>query len=105
MKEFQGDHDRRQLMCRRADESCDPQPARVGPVRNETLDADLGRARHRELVRGPREFDPAAAAEAGRKPYDRGLSDLVGQLSTRSDEFRVCWAAHNVGFHRAATTV
>jgi transcriptional regulator with XRE-family HTH domain len=42
-------------------------------------------------------------AEAGRKPYDRGLSDLVGQLSTRSDEFRVLWAAHDVGFHRAAT--
>jgi transcriptional regulator with XRE-family HTH domain len=42
-------------------------------------------------------------AEAGRKPYDRGLSDLVGQLSTRSGEFRVRWAAHDVGFHRAAT--
>jgi len=42
-------------------------------------------------------------AEAGRKPYDRGLSDLVGQLSTRSDEFRMRWAAHDVGFHRAAT--
>ena len=42
-------------------------------------------------------------AEAGRSPYDRGLSDLVGQLSTRSDEFRVRWAAHDVGFHRTAT--
>jgi len=42
-------------------------------------------------------------AEAGRNPYDRGLSDLVGQLSTRSDEFRVRWAAHDVGFHRTAT--
>jgi transcriptional regulator with XRE-family HTH domain len=27
-------------------------------------------------------------AEAGRDPYDRGLSDLIGELSTRSDEFR-----------------
>lgn len=42
-------------------------------------------------------------AEAGRNPYDRGLSDLVGQLSTRSDEFRVRWAAHDVGSHRTAT--
>ena len=42
-------------------------------------------------------------AEAGRNPYDRGLSDLVGQLSTRSDEFRVRWAAHDVRFHRTAT--
>jgi transcriptional regulator with XRE-family HTH domain len=57
-----------------------------------------------------RDWDKAAAdtvavlrAEAGRNPYDRGLSDLVGQLSTRSDDFRVRWAAHDVGFHRAAT--
>jgi len=42
-------------------------------------------------------------AEAGRNPYDRRLSDLIGELSTRSDEFRVCWAAHNVKFHRTGT--
>jgi transcriptional regulator with XRE-family HTH domain len=39
-------------------------------------------------------------SEAGRDPYDRGLSDLVGELSTRSDEFRTRWAAHNVRIHR-----
>jgi hypothetical protein len=39
-------------------------------------------------------------SEAGSNPYDRGLSDLVGELSTRSDEFRTRWAAHNVRFHR-----
>jgi transcriptional regulator with XRE-family HTH domain len=39
-------------------------------------------------------------AEAGRDPYDRRLSDLIGELSTRSDEFRVRWAAHNVRVHR-----
>jgi transcriptional regulator with XRE-family HTH domain len=33
---------------------------------------------------------------AGRDPTDRELSDLVGQLSTRSDTFRTLWAAHNV---------
>ncbi|MEV4951087.1 helix-turn-helix transcriptional regulator [Paenarthrobacter nitroguajacolicus] len=37
--------------------------------------------------------------EAGRDPYDRGLSDLVGELSTRSEEFRVRWASHNVRQH------
>jgi hypothetical protein len=42
-------------------------------------------------------------AAAGRDPYDHSLSDLVGQLSTRSDEFRVRWAAHDVAFHRTAT--
>jgi MmyB-like transcription regulator ligand binding domain/Helix-turn-helix domain len=38
-------------------------------------------------------------AEAGRDPHDRGLSDLIGELSTRSDEFRVRWAAHHVRIH------
>jgi len=40
-------------------------------------------------------------AEAGRDPYERRLSDLIGELSTRSEEFRVRWAAHNVKFHRS----
>jgi len=39
-------------------------------------------------------------AEAGRHPYDRGLTDLIGELSTRSDEFRIRWAAHNVRSHQ-----
>jgi len=39
-------------------------------------------------------------AAAGHDPYDKRLSDLIGELSTRSDEFRVRWAAHNVKFHR-----
>jgi transcriptional regulator with XRE-family HTH domain len=38
-------------------------------------------------------------AEAGRDPYDRHLSDLVGELSTRSETFRTLWAAHNVRSH------
>jgi transcriptional regulator with XRE-family HTH domain len=37
--------------------------------------------------------------EAGRNPYDRGLSDLVGELSTRSQEFRTRWAARHVRHH------
>jgi hypothetical protein len=38
--------------------------------------------------------------EAGRDPYDRNLTDLIGELSTRSDQFRTWWAAHNVRLHR-----
>ncbi len=38
---------------------------------------------------------------AGRNPYDRDLSDLVGELSTRSETFRDRWARHNVRLHRA----
>lgn len=42
-------------------------------------------------------------AEAGRSPYDRQLSDLVGELSTRSDLFRKLWGAHDVREHRTGT--
>jgi transcriptional regulator with XRE-family HTH domain len=37
---------------------------------------------------------------AGRNPYDRRLTDLIGELSTRSDDFRVRWGAHDVKLHR-----
>lgn len=40
---------------------------------------------------------------AGRNPYDRALSDLVGELSTRSDAFRTWWAQHNVRYHQTGT--
>lgn len=38
-------------------------------------------------------------AEAGRDPYDRDLTDLVGELCTRSAEFLARWAAHDVRIH------
>lgn len=37
--------------------------------------------------------------EAGRSPHDKGLSELVGELSMGSDEFRQLWATHNVRQH------
>jgi transcriptional regulator with XRE-family HTH domain len=40
-------------------------------------------------------------AEAGRDPFDKDLQDLIGELSTRSEEFRQRWAAHDVRYHRA----
>src|SRR5947208_14773348 len=39
-------------------------------------------------------------AEAGRNPYDKDLTHLIGELSVRSNEFRVRWARHNVKLHR-----
>ncbi|WP_428951994.1 helix-turn-helix transcriptional regulator [Streptomyces sp. cg35] len=41
--------------------------------------------------------------EAGRNPHDKELHDLVGELSTRSDEFRTRWGAHNVRHHGTGT--
>ena len=42
-------------------------------------------------------------SEAGRDPHDKGLQDLVGELSTRSDTFRRLWGAHDVRTHGAGT--
>ncbi|NOW00543.1 helix-turn-helix transcriptional regulator [Isoptericola chiayiensis] len=41
--------------------------------------------------------------EAGRDPHDKGLHDLVGELSTRSTEFRTRWGAHDVRHHGSGT--
>jgi transcriptional regulator with XRE-family HTH domain len=53
-----------------------------------------------------RDWDKAAndtvallRAEAGRNANDRRLSDLIGELSTGSDDFRHRWAAHDVRIH------
>ncbi|HWS32490.1 MAG TPA: hypothetical protein VN408_07080 [Actinoplanes sp.] len=55
-----------------------------------------------------RSLDPAAEdvvallrGEAGRDPYDRALTDLIGELTTRSEVFLTWWANHNVRLHRS----
>lgn len=42
-------------------------------------------------------------AAAGRDPYDRALTELVGELSMRSDDFRERWASHDVRQYRTGT--
>lgn len=54
---------------------------------------------YREWERVARDCVAILRAEAGRNPYDRDLSDLVGELSTQSELFRTLWAAHDVGRH------
>lgn len=100
--------------------------AHIGNQRLDILGANLlGRALFRELFDGQERpnaarfvfLDPRARdfyadweriardvvaslrSAAGRNPYDRDLSDLVGELSTRSDAFRQLWARHDVRFH------
>lgn len=46
-----------------------------------------------------RDIVASLRSAAGRNPYDRELTDLVGELSTRSNEFRQHWAKHDVRFH------
>jgi transcriptional regulator with XRE-family HTH domain len=62
--------------------------------RSESFYADWDRA--------ARETAAILRAAAGRDPYDRDLSDLVGELATQSEAFRTHWAAHNVRFHATA---
>ena len=99
----------------------------VGNARLDILAAnELGRALFSEMYAGPARpvnnarfvfLDPRAEAfygewervagecvailrwAAGRDPYDRVLSDLVGELATQSEAFRSRWAAHDVRFH------
>lgn len=50
-----------------------------------------------------RDMVAALRIEAGRNPFDRSLTDLVGELTTRSEAFRTWWASHNVRLHTSAT--
>ena len=100
-------------------------------VRNGRLDLlyanDLGRALFSDVFRDPRGPNTAASPSStrrhgrsgrtgsarpatrsrsstprpGRNPYDKSLTELIGELSTRSDEFRVRWALHDVKNHRS----
>jgi transcriptional regulator with XRE-family HTH domain len=42
-------------------------------------------------------------AEAGRNPDDRVLTELIGELTTRSEKFSALWATHNVRWHTTGT--
>jgi transcriptional regulator with XRE-family HTH domain len=57
---------------------------------------------HADWNRIAKECVAALRAQLGRDPFDRDLSDLVGELSTRSEEFAVLWATHDVRLHRRA---
>src|SRR5439155_6202227 len=55
---------------------------------------------YRDWERAANDTVAILRSEAGHDPYDRGLSDLVGELSTQNEEFRSRWAAHNVRIHQ-----
>ncbi len=63
------------------------------------LDA-AGRDFYPDWERVGRDCVAALHAAAGHNPYDKPLTDLVGELSTRSEAFRSLWATHDVRLHR-----
>jgi len=85
----------------------------------DAIDGADGRAniaRFLFLDHGAREFfvdwnqqaDNAVAilrSAAARDPYDDRLTQLVGELSTRSDEFRIRWGAHIIRAHESGPKV
>jgi transcriptional regulator with XRE-family HTH domain len=103
-------------------------PATLSNMRFDYLSANaLGRALYAPLFESPEQpansarftfLDPAAQefftdwekaakdlvatmrSEAGRNPHDRALTELVGELSMRSEPFRKWWAAHDVRHHQ-----
>jgi transcriptional regulator with XRE-family HTH domain len=106
-------------------------PAFIGNNRLDIVAANtLGYALYADMYRGPArpanhsrfifldprshnfytDWNSAASAnvailrrEAGRNPHDKGITELVGELSMRSDDFRTRWAAHNVRRHYSGT--
>jgi transcriptional regulator with XRE-family HTH domain len=77
-------------------------PARPNLARYLFLD-ERSRDFYVEWASVAKDMVAAMRIEAGRNPYDRGLTDLVGELSTRSEDFRTWWASHNVRLHRTST--
>src|SRR4051794_32958397 len=76
-------------------------PARpVGTPRYVFLDPSA-RQFYADWDRAASETVAVLRAEAARDPDDRDLSDLVGELSTKSEEFATLWAAHDVRSHNA----
>lgn len=76
----------------RPDTAGQPRPLNFQNPRAHDLDPDW--------ERGADDAVALLRAEAGRDPYDRELTDLIGELSTRSEEFRARWVDHNVRLHQ-----
>ena len=66
------------------------------------LDPDAQRF-YPDWNRAARECVAILRSEAARRPHDRELSDLIGELATHSHDFRELWAAHNVRLLTTAT--
>ncbi|KRF43037.1 XRE family transcriptional regulator [Terrabacter sp. Soil811] len=64
---------------------------------------DRSRDFYADWTRVAKDVVASLRLQAGHTPSDRGLTDLVGELSTRSEEFRTWWAGHTVRLHRTST--
>lgn len=68
-----------------------------------TFLSQASRAFYSEWEQGADSIVASLRIDAGKNPHDKSLTDLIGELVTRSDAFRVRWAAHNVKAHRSGS--
>lgn len=66
-----------------------------------TFLSPAARSYYPDWERGADDIVATLRLYAGRSPRDKGLSSLIGELITRSEDFNRRWAAHNVRHHRA----
>lgn len=52
---------------------------------------------------GARSIVASLRIAGGQNPHDKALTDLIGELVTRSGAFRTMWAEHDVRFHTSGT--
>ena len=64
------------------------------------LNEDASRRYYTDWEKGADDIVAAMRGYAAQRPHDKQLTDLIGELVTRSDAFRTRWAAHNVRYHR-----
>ncbi len=106
------DHRRRRFRVQRAPRHPGHQPTRTSAVLRAVRHARAADQYRPVVFLDPRaeaffgDWDRVATesvailrSAAGRNPYNRDLSELVGELATQSEAFRTRWATHNVRFH------
>ncbi|GAA2005158.1 helix-turn-helix domain-containing protein [Nakamurella flavida] len=76
-------------------------PDRPNAARFLFLDEDRARRFWPEWEKLAADVVAILRVQAGVNPDDPALVELIGQLSTRSAEFRTRWAAHDVRAHRS----
>jgi len=64
------------------------------------LNEEASRKFYLDWEKGADDIVAAMRTYVGKQFHDKKLTDLIGELVTRSDAFRTRWAAHNVRFHR-----
>jgi hypothetical protein len=64
------------------------------------LEEEASRQYYTDWEEGADDIVATLHGHAGKHPHDKALTDLIGELVTRSEAFRRRWASHNVRHHR-----